>query len=222
METLLNFIQTHKPYVDATHALSSAVNLIGWCLGFVLLIRAWRRNAIKSVTVGPVGFQLQEAAEEAAVAAARDWKAKVPRQRLDVQKIRRTVGQAFTPQVADKLFGKSILWVDDIPTNNELGVRALRKLQLEVEQATSTEQALSAMQRRHYDLIISDMGRGSNMRAGYELLNAIRSQGNQEPYFIFAGEDRPEFRQEAAQQGAQLSTNDMLELVDQVIKYLGR
>ena len=59
------------------------------------------------------------------------------------------------------------------------------------------------------------------MRAGYELLQALRERGNQVPFFIFAGSDRPEFRREAKELGAQLSTNDMLELIDYVVKYLG-
>ena len=54
-------------------------------------------------------------------------------------RIRAAVSRAFEPEVADNLIGKSVLWVDDNPANNELAVRALRKLQLEVEQATSTE-----------------------------------------------------------------------------------
>jgi hypothetical protein len=41
------------------------------------------------------------------------------------------------------------------------------------------------------------------------------------PFFIFAGSDTAEFRREAAECGAQLLTNDMLELVDNVVKHLG-
>ncbi len=163
---------------------------------------------------------MQEAAVEAAATAARDWQAKTPRQKIDLPRIRATVGRAFAPNTADKLIGKSIFWVDDNPVNNELAVRALRKLQLDVEQATSTDQGLAAMQRRHFDLVISDMGRGTDMRAGYGLLSAIRSQGIDVPFLIFAGGDTPEFRREAVQQGAQLSTNDMLELMDTIIKLL--
>ena len=55
----------------------------------------------------------------------------------------------------------------------------------------------------------------------YELLQLIRESGKEVPFFIFAGQNRPEFRREAAARGAQLSTNDMLELVDNVVKYLG-
>jgi len=221
MDSVLNLIQSHKLFFDAAHALSSVVNLLGWCLGAVVLTIAWRRNGIRSVSVGPLNFQMQEAAVEAAATAARDWQAKMPEQTVDVPRIRATVGRAFAPEVANNLIGKSILWVDDNPTNNELAVRALRKLQLDMEHATSTESALAAMQRHHFDLVISDMGRGSDMRAGYGLLKAIRDQGNQVPFLIFAGSDRPEFRREAAERGAQLSTNDMLELIDHIIKHLG-
>jgi CheY-like chemotaxis protein len=221
MLNVLEFIQTHKIYVDAAHALSSVINILGWFLGTVLLIRAWRRNAIRSMSVGPINFQLQEAAVEATATAARDWQAKLPNQKVDVPRIRATVGRAFAPDTADKLVGKSILWVDDNPANNELAVRALRKLQLDIEQATSTDQGLAAMQRRHFDLVISDMGRGTDMRAGYGLLSAIRARGIDVPFVIFAGSDTPEFRREAALQGAQLSTNDMLELMDMIIQRLG-
>jgi hypothetical protein len=73
MDSLLNFIQSHKLFFDAAHALSSVVNLLGWCLGAVVLTIAWRRNGIRSVSVGPLNFQMQEAAVEAAATAARDW-----------------------------------------------------------------------------------------------------------------------------------------------------
>jgi CheY-like chemotaxis protein len=222
MEFLLSFIQTHKPYFEAASALSSVVNLVGWCLGFVLLCVAWRRQGIRSVTVGPVNFQMQQAAVEATAAATRNWQAQVPTQKIDVDKIRSTVARAFTPTAIDHLIGKSILWVDDNPTNNELAARALRRMQLDVEQVTSTEAGLAAMQHRKFDLVISDMGRGTNMRAGYELLAAIRQTRPDLPFLIFAGSDTPEHRRVAKDNGAQLSTNDMLELIDTTIKLLGQ
>lgn len=222
MDAVASFVQANRGIFDAAQALSAVVSLIGWCLGAVLLFFAWRRNAIRSVSVGPMNFRLQEAAVEAAAVAARDWQAKAPGSgpAVDVPRIRETISQAFAPETADKLIGKAVLWVDDNPSNNMLAVRALRRLQLDVEQVTSTELGLEALKQRHFALIISDMGRGANMRAGYELLEAVRAQGNQVPFFIFAGADRPEFRREAAERGAQLSTNDMLELIDQTIKQL--
>lgn len=221
MQGVQEFITSNQGYIDAVAALSSVVNLLGWTLGGILLYRAWRSNAIHSVSVGPLNFRLEQEAVEAAAAASRDWNAKGGTQSIDVGRIRQTVGRAFAPEVSDNLLGRSILWVDDNPSNNMLAVRALRKMQLDVEQATSTEDGLAAMQRRHFDLVISDMGRGDNLRAGYELLEAVRAKGNNLPFLIFAGSDTPEFRREAKERGAQLSTNDMLELMDAIVSFLG-
>ena len=54
MEEIIEFIQANRSLFDAAQALSSVVNLLGWCLGSILLYFAWRRNSIKTVTVGPM------------------------------------------------------------------------------------------------------------------------------------------------------------------------
>ena len=220
-EALFHFVQANKLYFDGVQALSSVVNLVAWCLALVILIAALRKSRVETLSVGPFSFKMKEAAVAATASAARAWQSEMPGQRIDVPRIRATVDRAFDPQTLDNLTGKSILWVDDNPSNNELAVRALRKFNLDVEQATSTDEALLAMQRRPFDLVISDMGRGTDMRAGYGLLKLIRDHGSHIPFFIFAGSDTPEFRREAAERGAQLSTNDMLELIDSVVKVLG-
>jgi CheY-like chemotaxis protein len=221
-QAFLTFVSENRAIFDAAEALSAIVNLLGWTLGGFLIWRAWRGNAIRSVNVGPLRFQLQEEAMTAAATAARDWQAKTGDGGVDMGRLRATVERAFDPQMTDRLIGRSILWVDDNPANNELAMRALRKLMLDVVQVTSTEAALLSMQGRMFDLVISDMGRGTNMRAGYDLLAALRGAGNPVPYFIFSSDDRPEFRAEAKRAGAQLSTNDMLELIDCVVATLGR
>jgi CheY-like chemotaxis protein len=137
-------------------------------------------------------------------------------------RLRSTVERAFQPQMTDHLIGRSVLWVDDNPANNELAMRALRKLLLDVVQVTSTEAALAALETRMFDLVISDMGRENDMRAGYDLLAQIRGKGLTVPFFIFSSDDRPDYRLEAKRQGAQLSTNDMLELIDGVVSTLGK
>lgn len=221
METILAFVQAHKPYFEVAQALSSVVNLIAWSLALVLLIVALRKNRIESLSVGPFSFRMMK--EEAIVAtatASRAWQATTG-QKVDVPRIRATVDRVFTPEALDNLIGKAVLWVDDNPTNNELAVTALKKFGLDIELATSTEAALAAVQRRTFDLVISDMGRGPDLRAGYALLRSLRDSGSEVPFFIFAGSDTPEFRQAAAAQGAQLSTNDMLELVANVVERLG-
>jgi CheY-like chemotaxis protein len=221
MEAVVAFVQAHKPYFELAQALSSVVTLFAWLLAMVLLIIALRKNRIESLSVGPFNFQMMK--QEAVIATAtatRAWPSPAG-DTVDVPRIRATVNRVFTPETLNNMTGKAILWVDDNPTNNELAVRALEKFGLDIEQATTTAAAVTAFQRRKFDLVISDMGRGDDMRAGYGLLKLLRDHGSQLPFFIFAGSDKPEFRREAAERGAQLSTNDMLELVDHVVKYLG-
>jgi CheY-like chemotaxis protein len=221
MEGVVSFVQAHKPYFELAQALSSVVNLFAWLLALVLLVIALRKNRIESLSVGPFSFQMMR--EEAVIAtatASRAWPSPSG-ETVDVPRIRATVNRVFTPETLNNMTGKAILWADDNPANNELAVRALEKFGLDIEQATNTEAAVAAFQRRKFDLVISDMGRGDDMRAGYGLLKLLRNRGSNVPFFIFAGSDKPQFRREAAERGAQLSTNDMLELVDHVVKYLG-
>lgn len=221
MQSIVNFIQANKAYFDAAQAFSSAINLLGWLAAAILLFIAWRRNSIRSVSVGPFNFQIQDAVTATAT-AVRNWGTTAPNQKVDIERIRGVVSRAFEPNISSELAGRSILWVDDNPANNELAVRALKKLQVDIEQVTSTEAGLSSLIQRRFDLVITDMGRGTNLRAGYDLLQAMRSADNSLPVFIFSSSDRPEHRREAAQLGAQLATNDMIELIDNVIRFLGR
>jgi CheY-like chemotaxis protein len=221
MEGVLAFVQAHKPYFELAQAFSSVVNLFVWLLALVLLVIALLKNRIHTLSLGPFTFEMRK--EEAIVAAAtasRAWQSSSG-EKVNVPRIRATVDRVFTPETLDNMTGKAILWADDNPASNELVVRALRKFGLDIEQATSTEAAKVAFQRRKFDLVISDMGRGDDMLAGYGLLKWLRDRGSKVPYFIFAGSDTPEFRRAADQRGAQLSTNDMLELIDQVVKHLG-
>jgi|GEM_PF-6866626 len=52
-------------------------------------------------------------------------------------------------------------------SNNWMIAEAVRLRSLASTSKTSTEAAMAAFQRRKFDLVVSDMGRGDNMRAGY-------------------------------------------------------
>jgi CheY-like chemotaxis protein len=218
MDGVLSFVQAHKPYFELAQALSSVVNLFAWLLALALLGIALRKNRIESLAFGPIVVRMKEEVIAATAAASRAWEG----EKVDVPRLRNTVDRVFTPEALNNMTGKAILWVDDNPANNELAVRALRKFGLDIEQATDTEAAMAALRRRKFDLVISDMGRGDDKRAGYTLLKLLRDGGSKVPYFIFAGLDKPEYRREAAERGAQLSTNDMIELVDHVVRSLGK
>ena len=116
------------------------------------------------------------------------------------------------------------LWVDDQPTNNANEIQWLEKLLgIEFETKTSTDEALEALAANPngYALVISDMGRPGDPRAGYTLLERIRERGSQLPFIIYAGRSAAAHDEEARRRGALGSTNSptrLLELVTEAIK----
>jgi len=221
MEGVIGFVQAHRPYFELLQAVTIIVNLLVWLVALVLLLLAFRNRRIETLAVGPFSFRMRK--EEAIVAAAtasRAWQSPEA-EKVDVPHIRATIERVFTPETIDNLTGKAILWVDDQPANNMLAMRALRKFGLDIEQTTSTTEAMAAVERRKFDLVISDMARPEDPHAGYGLLKLLRDRGSKVPFFIFSAFDRPEYRREAAKRGAQLSTNDIIELLDHVGSTLG-
>jgi CheY-like chemotaxis protein len=80
-----------------------------------------------------------------------------------------------------------ILWVDDTPTNNTLLVRSFQDLDIQVTQATSTDQAKDLLQKNSYDIVISDMGRPPDNEAGITLLKWMQERQLKTPVVIYAG-----------------------------------
>ena len=82
--------------------------------------------------------------------------------------------------------------------------------------ATSTKQALNILERQRFGAVISDMGRREGPLEGYHLLQALRERDAETPFFIYAGSRAPEHVREAAERGAQGTTNVASELIDMV------
>lgn len=115
-----------------------------------------------------------------------------------------------------------VLWVDDRPNNNTFERRALEALGIEIDLSTSTDDALRKIKRDSYDLIISDMSRPPDPRAGYTLLDQLRSEGDTTPLVIYSGSRSPEHAKEALEHGAIGATNDPQELFSMATRALGR
>ncbi|MBV9985458.1 response regulator [Bradyrhizobium sp.] len=92
-----------------------------------------------------------------------------PSSSSQVAEIRR-IASVVTNTFPEEFQGRSILWVDDKPENNSLEIEALTALGLSIRTVTDTETAISDLKTSHFDVVISDMKRGSNYEAGYELL----------------------------------------------------
>lgn len=139
----------------------------------------------------------------------------------ETEEVVSVVQDALTPRALRKASSASILWVDDTPDNNTHIRRSFESLGSKVEIALSTEEALKKMEKHHFDVVISDMGRPLDPKAGYTLLEQIRMSGNRVPYIIYAaGGSEPENRREAKQRGAFGSTNRSSEVFSYVVDAL--
>jgi CheY-like chemotaxis protein len=115
-----------------------------------------------------------------------------------------------------------VLWVDDNPDNNRYERQSLAALGVEFTLSLSTEDALSRLERDSFDLIISDMGRPPDARAGYTLLDALRVRGHLTPFIIYAGSRAAAHVKEALQHGAVGCTNSPAELIGLVTQALSQ
>ena len=154
---------------------------------------------------------LEEEARKARDAAQRKWALN----RTEIEEDREDADVAASqPQV---------LWVDDRPFNNRREIQLLEARGIAVTTRTSTEAALETLSAdpNRFKLVISDMGRGLDRKAGYRLLEAMRDRGLNTPFVIYAGSGDPEHDLEAKRRGGLGSTNDpgrLFELVEMALK----
>lgn len=131
------------------------------------------------------------------------------------------VAEAVTPGIIKRAERSTVLWVDDNPNNNIYERQALEALGVSFVLAISTEEALDKLRQQHFDAIISDMGRPPDQRAGYTLLEKLRSSGDLTPFIIYAGSKDPKHVAESRRRGAIGCTNNPNELFEMVLFALG-
>lgn len=86
-----------------------------------------------------------------------------------------------------KLVGKKILWVDDNPSRNELPENVLTAAGIDFTNVHATENVLKALGKaKKFDLIITNMGRGKDSRAGITLLKKLNEIENNIPVIVFS------------------------------------
>jgi hypothetical protein len=115
------------------------------------------------------------------------------------------------------LKGASILWVDDDPPSVQREQELLRNLGVvRIDTATTTEEATAMLASRPH-VVISDMDRDENPKAGEELLARVGPDGP--PVIIYLLDYKPEL---GVPDGAFGITNRPDELVDLVLDALER
>ena len=121
----------------------------------------------------------------------------------------------LAPLVRDR----RILWVDDEPESNETEARLLRRLGVDVENATATEEALERLRLDpgRFDLVISDWTRGTDTEAGPRLLEALLNRGNERPVLLYVKRVDGERYARASELGADGITAEPDDLLKQVL-----
>jgi CheY-like chemotaxis protein len=117
----------------------------------------------------------------------------------------------------EPLSERVVLWVDDLPGNNVWERRALEAYGMRFRLATSTAEGEELLRTGDFSAIISDMSRPGDRRAGYTLLEQVRTGGRQTPYFIYTASRSASRIRDALRRGAQGLTNDPDELVAMVV-----
>jgi CheY-like chemotaxis protein len=130
--------------------------------------------------------------------------------------------EVVTPHLIRRASRSTVLWVDDNPDNNIYERQSLEALGVSFVLARSTDEALKQIARQRFDAVISDMGRPPDSRAGYTLLDKLRSSEYQTPFIIYAGSRDPEHIAESRRHGAVGCTNNANELFKMVLSTLGR
>jgi CheY-like chemotaxis protein len=111
-----------------------------------------------------------------------------------------------------------ILWVDDNPVTHIILRQDFEKLNVWINFALTTDEALTRLSQERFGVIISDIRFGEERYAGYVLLNALRDRQNNTPLFFFSGSaSRPDRRATALAGGALGSISDPEELFDEVM-----
>ncbi len=191
----------------------------GYLMTRIYLAQAFSRadwGAQNTIVVGGAELTLTEVSQQ-----SRTLLADLQDQILNIQKAvpaaaptsrEDAVRRAGPPNVA------TILWVDDNPKNNSFIVERLTNRGIQVTQVLSTSEALSLMNTRKYDRVISDMGRqesgGYNSSAGLDLIRAMRDAGNKTPIAFFCSRSAVStYGREAMQLGAKATTSSSTELL---------
>ncbi len=183
-------------------------------------------SSLGELTLKGAGFEAslkKRQAEATAALAAAANKAATREDAVQEAKLAAyVVAEAVTPENIKQVSKAIVLWVDDRPDNNIYEQQALEALGITFVIAASTEEALRQVSRRRFDVIISDMGRPPDTRAGYTLLDKLRITGNKTPFIIYASSRAPEHVAESRRHGALGCTNNANELFEMVLSALGR
>jgi CheY-like chemotaxis protein len=164
--------------------------LITWPIVLLFLVLYFRHmipKLVRRVEKLPGGIEFSKVTETAVNLGAAAVANKVAGEDEIRQIVRFVVGATETGAIG-RLSGKRVLWVDDEPQNNEYSIKALQAQGVEVITSKTTREALEEVNRRNFDVIITDQLRHEDGirrdEAGYELIRTLRNTGVKAPVIL--------------------------------------
>lgn len=197
--------------INATEIVEYAFRFLeimtAWPVIFLFLILFFRKEIrkslldltqrIKKASVGHSSFEFSESKAEALQdsfeSSIENLSNEPDKLKIFSKELLRKMKEIGTIYPIDSIIlrGRSILWVDDIPSNNCYEANLFKRLGARIQFAISTKKALEFLSQNTYDLIISDINRveneQNNPNAGYELLDEINRQKIQTPLVFYTG-----------------------------------
>lgn len=134
------------------------------------------------------------------------WKVKVPR------KARQNVLNRAREHL-DIFQESSLLWLDDNPENNLNEWRMFSQLDMKIELARDTKQALEILHKKKFDVVLSDMARGDKQDAGIQFLKKFRKVNKSTPVIFYIGTFNPEKGIPVGSNGITNRPDELLHLV---------
>jgi len=119
--------------------------------------------------------------------AALELADKNPKWKVDVPEPARNNVLNRAKEHLDVFQNSALLWIDDNPENNLNEWRMFLQLNVKVELAKSTGQALEMLHQKKFDVVISDMVRNNEDDAGLEFLNKFRKVDATTPVIFYIG-----------------------------------
>jgi len=182
--------------------------------GLVLIVFAWLVSRHHAKLYSPADYRKDSAFIEASVeqvqvaaavgaATARKLPEDVSPEDFasETSVAARRVAHLITPNLLQATSERRVLWVDDHHTRNSFERGAMEALGFRIRLARSTEEAFRTVQEEQFDVIISNMNRPSERRAGLTLLDRLRSHGFNTPYIIYSAPVAPEQQAEVWKRG---------------------
>ena len=101
----------------------------------------------------------------------------IAKSNVNVPEEQRSLAVRRAVRLEEMLKGVRVLWVDDHPENNDVERNMLGALGMIVDLAPTTELAMQRLKGIHYDLVVSDILRNGDEKAGLQLLAETRKLG---------------------------------------------